>query len=478
MEPENIELYYSIITTVMDNVEQIACAGCLCLLCRGFFRRKKQIWAIGIIYLALLEIQYCIPVYMGVMIAHMTASGVCLFLMFLEEKRQYGRFWLSKFSIKVYLILVFFSIRDLSCNIAMELYVLCTEKMWRAFSQSVDAANPDAWKIYFGAYVLSTLMMYAVEITLMFLAVRLINRAFYDKSAKYGWKEIFLLLIPSGAGFCVHMLRRKYEAVFFQVTTKELLNFYAANSSIALLLSLCYLITLAAVIVELYLFQGLRKKQEDEKNRIVLQNHVRDMHSHIEEVERIYTGMRGLRHDLYNHAHIIGQLLEQKQYTQASQYLETMCRTMEHFDFPIKTGNPVTDVIINGKDREAKQSGIAFHSAFSFMPDGGIDVFDISIILKNLLDNAFEAVKKTKLSEREISIHSAVRKNAYFISVRNSYDKMLSLGENGLPETDKEDGQIHGLGLQNVKMVAEKYFGTLAIEQEENGVIVTVMLMT
>ncbi|MCM1386376.1 MAG: GHKL domain-containing protein [Bacillus sp. (in: Bacteria)] len=478
MEPENIELYYSIITTVMDNVEQIACAGCLCLLCRGFFRRKKQIWAIGIIYLALLEIQYCIPVYMGVMIAHMTASGVCLFLMLLEEKRMYGRFCLSTFSVKVYLILVFFSIRDLSCNIAMELYVLCTEKMWRAFSQSVDVANPDAWKLYFGAYVLSTFMMYAVEITLMFLAVRLINRAFYDKSAKYGWKEIILLLIPSGAGFCVHMLRRRYEAVFFQVTTKELINFYAANSSIALLLSLCYLITLAAVIVELYLFQGLRKKQEEEKNQVVLQNQVHDMRSRIAEIERIYAGVRGIRHDLNNHVHVIGQLLEQKQYAQATDYLKTMYQTMEHLAFPIKTGNPVTDVIINEKAREAEAAEITFHSDFSFLSDSPVDVFDISIILKNLLENAFEAVCKTKSQDREIAVHSARKKNAYFITVYNSYDKILSLDENGLPETDKTDGDIHGLGLKNVKMVTEKYFGTLAIEQDEKSVTVTVMLIS
>ncbi|MDE5598853.1 MAG: ATP-binding protein, partial [Lachnospiraceae bacterium] len=42
---------------------------------------------------------------------------------------------------------------------------------------------------------------------------------------------------------------------------------------------------------------------------------------------------------------------------------------------------------------------------------------------------------------------------------------------------DKDNGQVHGLGLKNVRMVTEKYFGTLAIEQEGDGVTVSVMLL-
>ena len=208
-----------------------------------------------------------------------------------------------------------------------------------------------------------------------------------------------------------------------------------------------------------------------------MQNQIQDMQSHIAEVERIYTGIRGIRHDLNNHVHVIGQLLEKEQYTQAAQYLETMQKATEQFDFTIKTGNPVTDVIINEKDREARQKGITFRSAFSFLQDADIDVFDISIILKNLLENAFEAAFQSKLQDKTVSIHSARKKNAYLITVCNSCDKILSLGENGLPASDKDNGQIHGLGLKNVRMVTEKYFGTLAIEQEGEIVTVSVMLM-
>ena len=476
MAEEVSELYYYIATTVIDYAELILGTVCLCLLCRDFYKEKKQLLSIGAVYLIILVIQYHIPIYMGAMIAYAMASGAVLLTMFYWERKSSDTNY-SHFPIKVYLVLVFYSIRDLSMLTAVELYVLFTDKAWEIMTLHVNAATPEGWRIYFWVTNFSCVMMYAIEIVLIWMAVHFINKAFYDRNGRYEWKEIAILLIPSAVGFSIHLLRKAYDKLFLMEAGKDIFDFYPAHSSIAVLLMVCYLISLAAVVVVFYLFQNLRKRQEEEKSRIAMQNQIQDMQSHIAEVERIYTGIRGIRHDLNNHVHVIGQLLEKEQYMQAEQYLETMQKTTEQFDFTIKTGNPVTDVIINEKDREARQKGITFRSAFSFLQDAGIDVFDISIILKNLLENAFEAAFQSKLQDKTVSIHSARKKNAYLITVRNSCDKILSIGENGLPASDKDNGQIHGLGLKNVRMVTEKYFGTLAIEQEGEIVTVSVMLL-
>ena len=476
MAAEVSELYYYIATTVIDYAELILGTVCLCLLCRDFYKEKKQLLSIGAVYFIVLVIQYHIPVYMGAMIAYAVASGVVLLTMFYWEGKSSDTGY-SHFPIKVYLVLVFYSIRDLSILAAVELYTIFTKKAWEIMIPRINGTSPKGWRIYFCVSVFSCIMMYAIETALIWMALHLINKAFYDRNGRYEWKEIAILLIPSAAGFIVHLLRKSYDKLFLIEAGIDTYDFYPSHSSIAVLLIMCYLILLAAVVVEFYLFQNLRKRQEEEKRRIAMQNQIQDMQSHIAEVERIYAGIRGIKHDLNNHVHVIGQLLEKEQYTQAAQYLETMQKTTEQFDFTIKTGNPVTDVIINEKDREARQKGITFRSAFSFLPDAGIDVFDISIILKNLLENAFEAAFQSKLPDKTVSIHSARKKNAYLITVRNSCDKVLSIREDGLPASDKDNGQIHGLGLKNVRMVTEKYFGTLAIEQEEECVTVSVMLM-
>ena len=203
------------------------------------------------------------------------------------------------------------------------------------------------------------------------------------------------------------------------------------------------------------------KKREEEKNRSLLQKQMQNIQSHISEIEHIYTGIRGIRHDLNNHIHVIGTLLEQKRYQDAENYLETMQGIVDTFEFAVKTGNPVTDIIINEKQREAEQKGIDFRSDFHYVQEGGLNVFDISVILNNALENAFEASCRSK--DAYVSLYSERKKNVYLITVKNSYDGQLLMGTDDLPESMKDDRELHGFGLKNIRAVAEKYFGMFCI---------------
>ena len=49
--------------------------------------------------------------------------------------------------------------------------------------------------------------------------------------------------------------------------------------------------------------------------------------------------------------------------------------------------------------------------------------------------------------------------------------------ETALPETRKKDKGSHGVGLANIRKVAQKYYGDIDINQDENSFILTVMLM-
>ena len=62
--------------------------------------------------------------------------------------------------------------------------------------------------------------------------------------------------------------------------------------------------------------------------------------------------------------------------------------------------------------------------------------------------------------------------------VKNSILKTVEIdGETGLPETTKEDKESHGFGLANIRKVAQKYYGDIDINQDENSFTLTVMLM-
>ena len=62
------------------------------------------------------------------------------------------------------------------------------------------------------------------------------------------------------------------------------------------------------------------------------------------------------------------------------------------------------------------------------------------------------------------------------IVVSNSYaGKLVTDAETDLPLSGK-GGSGHGLGLANIRRVANKYLGDIVLEQEKDKVILTVML--
>ena len=89
-----------------------------------------------------------------------------------------------------------------------------------------------------------------------------------------------------------------------------------------------------------------------------------------------------------------------------------------------------------------------------------IDAFDLSIILNNALDNALEACKRQKEGKKFMELKAYRRENMFFIILKNSFDGSLNRDkEGGRLRTTKTDAGEHGLGLRNIEMCAEKYYG-------------------
>lgn len=93
-----------------------------------------------------------------------------------------------------------------------------------------------------------------------------------------------------------------------------------------------------------------------------------------------------------------------------------------------------------------------------------IDVYDIAIILNNALENAFTACQSVT-NEKSINLHSYLKGNLFFIEIENTFNGQLIFNEaTGLPETQKPDKKLHGIGLTNIQKCAKKYLGDLDIE--------------
>lgn len=174
-------------------------------------------------------------------------------------------------------------------------------------------------------------------------------------------------------------------------------------------------------------------------------------------------------------------LAARDQYEEIDRYIEKLDATIEELDYKYATGNAVTDVLINDKYKKAIREEILFDVKFDYRDSDTISVFDMGMILNNLLDNAIEACRKIEKEKRYIRLSLKRKDNFLLITVENSFDGILQQAEDGLPRTMKETElpeilMEHGVGLRNVRELAERYFGAVNIEAKGNRFKVTVML--
>ena len=177
-----------------------------------------------------------------------------------------------------------------------------------------------------------------------------------------------------------------------------------------------------------------------------------------------------------NHISVLENLFAKKETEEFEKYLNELKAVYSVSMEGIKTGNPITDVILTQKQKEAEEKGIDFRCKFMYPTDTGINAFDVSVILNNAITNAFEGVNGCK--NPYIFISAYRKKNAYMLEVSNCISKYVEIDdETGLPETTKIDKGSHGFGLANIRKVAQKYYGDIDINQDESSFTLTVMLM-
>ena len=80
--------------------------------------------------------------------------------------------------------------------------------------------------------------------------------------------------------------------------------------------------------------------------------------THYQEVDNMYQQMRGWRHDYRNHIQTMKAYAASGDWDAIRQYLDLLDEDLTTVDTVIKTGNPMTDAILNSKISLAKSKNI------------------------------------------------------------------------------------------------------------------------
>lgn len=192
---------------------------------------------------------------------------------------------------------------------------------------------------------------------------------------------------------------------------------------------------------------------------------------HVEEVQSIYTTMRGWRHDYKNHIQTLLALVGDDEKT--CEYLWSLNKDLTEVDAVLKTGNIALDAILNSKLTLIKSKDIPVEAKANVPDNLKISDVDLCAIIGNLLDNAIEAVQTLPKEEQFIRVYIGMLKSQLYISVINSSVGTLKRhGEKYL----STKGEGRGLGLIRIDGIVKKAGGTVN-RKAEPGVFATEILV-
>lgn len=377
--------------------------------------------------------------------------------------------------VTVFLVVAFQSVADLSRYAAVILLDKVGDSVIALWNRCVEKGLLTSDRALMvtlnGGILVVQLLQYMGIILLLYISLRKIVRDFREKDYEIHRTELLFLLAPAAVAMFICVLLRIIMVTLEDNVPKMLYNRYPM---LLIILPAILLLSLLSIMYGVKLFQDMIYRNKEKSERIILKNQVRSMQEHMEEMERIYSEIRGIKHDMKNTLAVIQQLSKEKEFSteekgELQEYLADLNQTFDRLDLRFRTGNTVADTLLNMKYHEAVRlvPDLEMNTDQLLFPkDLKIHSYDIGIILGNAVDNAVQACKKLKEKEPEadafIRFVSMQKGNLLVLKVENSFDgKLVRSPLVEFPVTDKPDKENHGMGLANIKNTVEKYHGTM-----------------
>ena len=372
----------------------------------------------------------------------------------------------------VFVMLAFYNLHCLGCSMASSIY----EKVMSAMMKSIDFLR-DSYLQEVNQCMAVGMFCLTFSYSVLFVAMTLILYRLMKDVTIMAWQDVILLSILNFVG---SMITKIIVGLLTVKIDDELFILFDEKPDLLWKMPLVAVLIFAGEAALIYFWQRYRILLAERQKHFVEEQQIKVMKMRLEEAENFYGSIRKVRHEMKNHMANIKGLAGAGEYGEIEDYVRRMDETMQELEYKYVTGNAVTDVIINDKCRRAEKAGIRFDADFRY--GGEIPVFDMGIILNNLLDNAIEACEKLETGKGFVRLSLKRKKQFLILCVENSFDGAVPVSKGSpLPPTTKQSilpGIIteHGIGLENVRDIAERYFGGVNIKVKGDVFHVTVML--
>ena len=388
--------------------------------------------------------------------------------------------------VKIYLLSVFYTVQEMVRFSLHSFYSLGTSAYLNHISEQLIAGDISPERFYELVEVMQSCAMLFFSLgtwTLMYVVLRLYRRYQTGPVTNLNREGIRFLMLTPIIGM---VFAASWRITLYYQRGEQIDFLYERHGSMYIVVPVIAVLCLVGIVLSRKIYSELMNSEEQKNNLLFYKQQLSDMTEHVRELEQLYDGIKGMRHDINNYVADMEQLLQigedsgqlsEHVKREAAQYLHNMQQAASGLAFQFSTGNPVTDVILNRKGQICAQENILLSGELLYPNHLMIEAFDLGIVLNNALDNAIEACRKLPQDrKREVRFRGYVKGRMFFLVVENTYDGTSMRIKDGRLLTTKEDEEIHGMGMSNMRSCVEKYYGTMQYELGENMFILTLML--
>lgn len=185
--------------------------------------------------------------------------------------------------------------------------------------------------------------------------------------------------------------------------------------------------------------------------------------------------VRRMQHDILHHLRVMSGYAQAGNYDRLKEYLDALVEQMPDMDGLYYCGDHAANILLKYYGEQARNGGIRFNCDAQIPPDLPCTPVDLCTVLGNAMQNAVEACQRQgRGAGRYISLLARLVGHNLIMEIRNSYDGRVKWDGDRLVTLKEEHG--HGLGLDSIRHVAERYHGYCAVSHTDDEFTVKVVL--
>lgn len=400
----------------------------------------------------------------------MLLSGIAYLVMFIVSVMDIGLINILLFIILTMLILYkFFRLSFKSAFTHTVLLTLCmsaTEMLTLLILQNTT------YDYYNNDFILQNRLIYAVISKLLyFLAVFIFVKIFGKKYTEQPWHHIPAVL------FIVPFISMTFIITIVLIWANDYTTII--NLPTALLIpSIIVLLVILNVLV--YLDEFNQSKRNEALNELErLKQREADLNEYYIKLIQDDEYKASMMHDLKNHLYSILSLNENNDNEAVSQYINgLLCKPYMKSSVK-RSDDHFLNAILNRYAEMCQRENISFDTDIRKCALSFLSVDELTSLLCNLLDNAFEASSKCTHAFIDLYAESLNETKFSVIRIKNTCRENPAISNlsdiNTIPTT-KEDRINHGYGLKSINNIVSKYNGEISFNYDPVHLIFTVTI--